>query len=93
MLTIVAVCFSAIATVVIAAYTIINYKLTQAIQKRDEEYKQQTSDLYQALIISTAIAGIYPITNSDINTRIRTFKDYFSQYYTGKTQIFTGGQR
>ena len=84
---------SAFATLVIAFYAWKSHQLTQAIQKRDEEYKQQTSDLYQAMVISNLL-GPQISSNADENAiRIRFLEKkgpikIFNELYTGQTSIF-----
>lgn len=73
---------SAIATAVIAYFTWQNYKMYQAIQDKDEEYKKQTSDLYQAIVVATLLSG--PSSYGAFNQ----CKDAFKATYSGKTKIF-----
>lgn len=81
----IATCFSAGATVAIAAYAYFNHKLTLEVQKRDKEYRQQVSDLYQAMAISYLLYG----TETTSATRTIDYKiKEFKNLYKGKTNIF-----
>ena len=92
-LMIIAMFFSAAATVAIAIYAIKshklankNYQLAQEIKKAnelktqsDDEYRQQVSDLYKAIVISNIVANRpKPIDH---------FKEYYKQA-GGKIKIF-----
>ena len=72
----------AVGTAVIALYTICNYKLYKAIQKKNEESRIQTSDLYQAIVIATLLSG--PSSYGQMPAAIEEFK----KHYKGKTKIF-----
>ena len=72
----------AVASATIAWCTYLNYKLYQVIQKKDKEYKEQISDLYQGIIIATLISG--PSSYGQILQAIEEFK----KHYKGKTKIF-----
>lgn len=74
-----AIVISAIATVAIAIFTWLNYQIYKKLQEKDEEYKNQISDLYKAIVISNLLSG-----NSDLDM---TYKR-FNKEYTGKTKIF-----
>jgi hypothetical protein len=69
----------AIATVVIAIFAIMSYRLGSKIQSRDEGFRQQISDLYQAVVISSVITGPQP----ELTRAIRRFK----VLYKGTTPI------
>ena len=76
---------AAVATAVIAWYTIVSYKLSRNIVLKDveyqeqiDEYRQQVSDLFQAIAISNLI--------DDLHTREN--KRLFKENYTGETKIF-----
>jgi len=76
---------SAIATAVIAIYAFLNYQLTSKIQKRGEEDRQQTRDLFQAIVISNILSN--PEANlgsSNLENKIKAFEEL----YKGKTPIF-----
>ena len=96
---IIAACISAIATTAIAIYAGTsnklankNYQLAQEIKKAnelrakvDDEFREQISDLYEAIILSVFIAPEVKTTmGSTLQGRIRIFK----QHYKGKTEIF-----
>ncbi len=73
---------SAIATCIIAYFTWQNYKMYQILKGKDEEYKNQTSDLYQEIVIATLLSG--PTSYGDYPR----CKDKFKGEYAGKTEIF-----
>jgi hypothetical protein len=70
---------TALATAVIAYHAVASHVLSQKIRARDEEFRQQVTDLYQALIIITAgVSG--PTTESHAIKR-------FKELYKGNTPI------
>jgi hypothetical protein len=74
-----------IATVVIAFSAIASYLLAMSIQRRDKEYSQQTSDLFQAIVISNILSDPEAqFTSSHLEGKIVAFKEL----YKGKTTIF-----
>ncbi len=83
--------FSAItatATVVIAYYAWQNHQLTQQLKRSAEaeresnrEFRQQTSDLYQALVITGAMTAPGGVDYIDRTIGI------FKSHYKGKTPI------
>jgi len=73
---------SAIAIVVIAIYTVISYRLSSRIKSRDDEFRQQVSDLFKAIVISNIITFPKPPTLA-----IKEFNNYFEKA-GGKTRIF-----
>lgn len=76
---------TALATVAIAIFTFVNYQLASKIQKRDEEYRQQTKDLFQAIVISNILSDPEArLGNKNLDNDIEAFK----QMYKGKTAIF-----
>lgn len=79
----------AIATVFLAIFAYQSNKLAQEIKRTndlkdagDAEFKQQLSDLYQAIVISTLLSG--PSSYGSLKQAIGAFKTQ----YGGKTQIF-----
>ena len=76
-----AICVSAIATGVIAIYSVINYKLSSTIKSKDEEFRQQVSDLYKAIVISNIVGGPH-----DTHLAIEDFKIHYEKA-GGKTTI------
>ncbi|OGX16195.1 MAG: hypothetical protein A2166_06720 [Omnitrophica WOR_2 bacterium RBG_13_41_10] len=70
---------TAIATVVIAIFAWVDYLLYKAIQRRDEEYKNQTKSFFQALVISNLV-----YTGQVTEQAIAQFK----AFYKGATKIF-----
>jgi len=73
---------SAIATAFIAYFTWQNYKMYKILREKDEEYKRQTRDLYQAIVISTLLSG--PSSYG----AYRECKETFKKEYAGGTKIF-----
>ena len=80
---------TAISTLVIAIYSWKSYELSIELkrsndvsQKRDQEYRQQTSDLFQAMTIAMLISGPTSIGG------FGSARDMFNSLYKGKTQIF-----
>jgi hypothetical protein len=72
---------TAIATVVIAIYAFMSYRLASKIKAKDDEHRQQTTDLYQAIVISNLIGERPMVSGSE---KIK----YFKAKYKGKTPIF-----
>ncbi|MFH1310470.1 MAG: hypothetical protein ABIH85_07335 [Candidatus Omnitrophota bacterium] len=79
---IVSAVISAIATIVIAYFTWQTHKMYLKIQEKDEEHKEQTRDLYQAIVVATLLSG--PSSYGAFNQ----CKDAFNATYSGKTEIF-----
>ena len=76
---------TALATVAIAIFTYVNYQLASKIQKQDKEYRQQTSDLFQAIVISNILSDPEArLGNKNLDNNIEAFK----QMYKGQTPIF-----
>lgn len=74
---------TALATILIAIFAGVSHRLASKIQSRDEEFRQQVSDLYQAIALSNLMIGkkaFDTITEENIET--------FKKFYTGKTIIF-----
>jgi single-stranded DNA-specific DHH superfamily exonuclease len=94
---IISTCISAIATAAIALYAIKshkladrNYQLAQEIKKANElrtksedEFRQQVSDLYKAIVVSTIIGS-----RAGLPRVISIFKEYYHKQAGGKTKIF-----
>jgi hypothetical protein len=55
--------------------------LYKVIQKKKAEYKEQISDLYQAIVIATLLSG--PTSTGGIEKATQEFKSL----YKGKTRI------
>jgi integrase len=73
------------ATGVIAWYAIANHILSSNISLRDEEYRQQTSDLFQAIVISNILSDPEArLGNVKLDHNIEAFK----KIYKGKTPIY-----
>jgi len=75
----------ALATAVIAWATWQVHKTTKMASAREETFREQLSDLYQALVIAT-IVGAVP-TGSTLSVAIGRFRNQ----YKGKTPIFEEG--
>ncbi|MFC1532658.1 hypothetical protein ACFL7M_04750 [Thermodesulfobacteriota bacterium] len=72
---------TAIATAIIAIYAFMSYRLASKIQSREDEFRQQTQDLFQAIVISNIVAsGSESYTSGAIK--------YFKEHYKGKIPIF-----
>lgn len=78
----IAAIITSIATVIIAWYAYCNYRLYKVIQEKDAEYKEQISDLYQAIVIATLLSG--PSSYGGIEEAIKEF----NRHYKGKTKVF-----
>lgn len=48
----------ALATAVIAFYSVALWRATQKAGEREEEFRGQLSDLYQAIVVATVISAI-----------------------------------
>ena len=81
----VAICVSAIAMVIVAWYAIKSHKLAVELKSRDVEYRQHVTDLYQALIICN-LASIDPETTGTKGMGGKI--DFFKKHYKGETPIF-----
>jgi hypothetical protein len=73
-----------IATTAIAACAIASFFLALKIQKRDNEYRQQTSDLFQAIVISNILSDPQATLGS---THLDHKLIVFEEFYKGKTPI------
>lgn len=73
---------TAIATLAIAWFTWLNYKMYRAIQKKDEEYKRKTRDLYEAIVVATLVASGRAAFD------FGGIKNTFNAHYKGETPIF-----
>jgi predicted PurR-regulated permease PerM len=78
-ITVIAIIITAIATGVIAYYATQSHKLASKIQIRDDEFRQQIKDLYQAIVVSNVIEP----SPGDTSKAIKHFKEF----YKGKTPI------
>jgi hypothetical protein len=77
-LTILSMWLTALATIAIAVSVGLSYKLASKIQSRDEDFRNQISDLYGAIILSNLLS-------SDSGKEER--KKLFIEAYKGKTPI------
>ena len=80
---------TALATTAIAIFSWCSYCLSKEIKKsmedqskREEEFKSQVKDLYQAIVISNLLSG--PSSFGDLPKAINAFKSQ----YKGKFRIF-----
>ena len=78
-LTLLSIWLTAIATTAIAILTFMNYQLIAKIQRKDEEYKRQIRDYFEATVISNIVGGPHEPSKA-----IKTFGDH----YKGETKIF-----
>ena len=73
-----------IVTVFVTAFMAIltwwNYKFIKLIEEENEKFKNQTLDLYQAIVISNLVTSV------EIQTRMKL--DIFKKFYNGKSAIF-----
>ena len=74
---------SAVSTCVIAVFSIVNFFLAWSIRAKNDEYQNQVSDLFQAIVISNII-GPEARRDEKVDHNIRQFKEK----YKGKTPIF-----
>ena len=74
---------SAVATVAIAFLAFFNYRLVSKIQTTEKDFRQQISDLYQAIVISNMLSGPVQVNSAEMDGKIRRFKEI----YKGKTHI------
>ena len=72
------------ATTVIAVFTWLNFLMYKDIQKRDEEYKAKTCDLFQAITLATLLSGSSGTSTAIVDEMIKIFNDK----YSGKTKVF-----
>jgi len=78
---------TAVATLVIAGWSITVWWTTKRAGDREEAFRGQLRDLYQALTIATIIGRDTPshrVSLGAVNEALRTFE----KYYTGETQIY-----
>ena len=73
---------SALAAGVIAYYAYTSHELACAIKTGEDEFRQQVSDLYKAIVVSNLLSG--PESFHQIDDSIQRF----SEKYTGTTPIF-----
>lgn len=73
---------SALATVVIAIYAHKSHRLCQQLKSGEDKFRQQTSDLYQAIVISNLLSG--PSSTGAFEGA----KNVFNSAYKGTTPIF-----
>ena len=76
-----------IATVAIFFCAFASYRLASKIQERDEEHRQQISDLYQAIVISNLISSLAGPDLSNLSLIENMIRE-FNKKYKGKTPIF-----
>jgi len=81
-LIVVSTSFSALATIGIFIFTLINYRMYQKIKKENKEQQQRFNDLFEGIIIATLLSG--PSSYG----AYRECKNRFFKEYKGKTKIF-----
>ena len=80
-----AIWVTAVATGVIAWYAWANHRIVSKIQSRDDEFRQEVKDLYQAIAVANLISAHGSVgAYSTMEGRI----EKFNEYYKGKTPIF-----
>ncbi len=91
-LMIISMAVTAIATGVIAWYAWKSNELSSKIQSRDDEFRQQASDLYKAIAISNMVivqGERYRGRPNDQAAEIKTRIKLFEEFYKGETPIFS----
>jgi hypothetical protein len=81
--TLVSMFVEAVAMVVIAVFTWLNYKMYVKLQEREEQQQQRFQDLLEGNIIATLISG--PSSTGEYKGEA---KKLFLEEYKGKTEIF-----
>jgi len=79
--------FTAAATIVIAVFTGVNAWLASTIQSREDEFRQQVSDLYKAITISNLMRR-EQTSDVFIEENMRLFNKTYKEKAKGKTPIF-----
>jgi hypothetical protein len=79
-LTVISRLLTTIATIAIAVWGFLIYRLASKFQSRDEEYKQQLRDYFEATVISNILSASQGETGKLIKR--------FQEHYTGRTKIF-----
>ena len=74
-----------IASVAIALFTYWNIRLIKNIEKRDDDYKQQTADLFKAIVRSNLVA--VEQTSSSPNANMETKINLFKKHYDGIVKV------
>ena len=88
-LMIISMAVTAIATGVIAWHAWKSNELSSKIQSRDDEFRQQISDLYKAIVISNVLNRVPVGDYMSIYTKnINEFNKVYYEEASGKTQIF-----
>jgi K+-sensing histidine kinase KdpD len=81
-LTTVSIFITAIATCVIAVYSVISSNLAKEIKNQTRQHQSDLSDLYQAIVIATLMGGS---SNQGV---ARDLIKTFNAHYQGKVKIF-----
>ncbi len=83
-----------IATVMIWVYAHRSHQLAMALKqvdemrtRKDEEFRQQLRDLYQAIVVATLLGAPAGVVG------VKPAIAQFEALYTGKTEIFKGQRR
>jgi hypothetical protein len=81
---------TSLATIVIAWYAAVSHRLMKTIKGRDDEFRQQLTDLYKAIVISTLLSRVPPGTTRDglMRNSIPEFNKACYDEAEGKTPIF-----
>lgn len=75
---------TALATIVIAIYAWKSHSLASTLNERDDEFREQVSDLYKAIVISSMVANPGAGMADTMTGRIKLFREH----YDGTTKIF-----
>jgi hypothetical protein len=81
---------TSLATFVIACYAVVSHRLMKTIKGRDDEFRQQLTDLYKAMVISTLLSRVPPGTTRDglMRNSIHEFNKAYYDEAEGQTPIF-----
>ena len=81
-LSILSTVITAVATVVMACYSVAAFNLSKKIIESQDEFQERTADLYKAIVIATILSS-----NTDPE-EFDKFKRKFESVFDGKTVIF-----
>ena len=63
---------TALATIIIAIYAVVNYRLSSKFQSMNEAYRQQIRDHFEATVIANIVGGPH-----ETNKAVRAFKEHY----------------
>ncbi len=76
-----------LSTAIIAYYAFVSYRLTSQMKKNDDEFKQQLSDLYKAIVISNVMCSNSRLGGASQDAIFQSYFSVFEKYYDGQTPI------